>query len=354
MYFPYPSCRRRPGFTLIELLVVIAIIAILIGLLLPAVQKVRESAARAQCQNNLKQIGLAAMNYESGNGHLPPGIGNIPAGTSSPPSLLALLLPYMEQAVLYNLFNFNADINLSAANAAARTQEVKSYLCPSDGSGAFEIDPGGSGKNCGRYNYVGCIGTTADPQTTNGLLQGVFSYTLSGATVTSQVRITDVTDGTSNTAMFSETTRTQNTSNDYDLGNVYLLPSTDAGWSVLTPQTGPLFNETNASALIKGNTYRCNSWNYGPTNRVGYRGLEYYRGIVEMNQYTHTIQPNYLGYDCGDTAITKAHVAARSYHTNGVNIVFADGSTHFISNNVSFPTWQALGTRSANDTVGSY
>src|SRR5262245_18736545 len=94
-------CRTRRGFTLVELLVVIAIIAVLIGLLLPAVQKVREGAGRASCQNNLTQVGLAVLNYESTNAVLPAAQGDNPASGGSPPALILIIMPYLEQAALY-------------------------------------------------------------------------------------------------------------------------------------------------------------------------------------------------------------------------------------------------------------
>jgi prepilin-type processing-associated H-X9-DG protein len=117
---------------------------------------------------------------------------------------------------------------------------------------------------------------------------------------------------------------------------------------------GPSFSETNPAALIQGQTYRCNSWDYGPTNAIFYRGCEYYRGLVEMTSYSHTVPPNYVGYDCGElTNFTAAHIAARSYHTGGVNVAFTDGSVRFIRDSIAFPTWQALGTRSAGDLPDS-
>jgi prepilin-type N-terminal cleavage/methylation domain-containing protein/prepilin-type processing-associated H-X9-DG protein len=361
---------KRKGFTLIELLVVIAIIAVLVGLLLPAVQKVREAAARMSCSNNLKQIGLASMNYESTYGILPPGSGTLAAGAGSAPSTVTLILPYIEGGNLYNLFNFAADVNNSAANAAARDQQIKSYLCPSEASQNFEIDPGGSGLPVGRCNYAGCVGITADANSANGQLIGIFNYQYNPAVtgqptlVRSKVLITGITDGTSNTAMWSERTLSTASNSDggadnnYDHTMIYLLPGgvppagtgADAGYTYTSIQVGPQFNETNPAAWIVGNTWRCNSWDYGPTSIIRYRGLEYYRALPEMNQYTHTLPPNYIGYDCGDdSSFTTAHIAARSYHTGGVNVCFADGSVHFISNNITFSTWQALGTRSAGD-----
>jgi prepilin-type N-terminal cleavage/methylation domain-containing protein/prepilin-type processing-associated H-X9-DG protein len=352
--------RRRTGFTLIELLVVIAIIAILIGLLVPAVQKVREAAARMQCSNNLKQIGLACHNYESTFKKLPPGMADDTAGKNfgSQGSLFTIILAYLEQANVYNLFDFSQDVNSAAANDAARRQQVAEFICPSDGaSGGINYGTGLYGQN----NYMGNIGTTAIFEgPIDEAHAGIFNVGIpTKGKVTTKLKITGITDGTSNTAMFSETKRsTVNGGNwpvsgdYYNISNIYLLPDNppDAGWSPYTPMVGPLTG-TSGGPFAGQQTYHCNSWDWGPTSRISYRGWQYYRGIVEMQNYTHTVPPNYTGYDCGNYSITGAHIAARSFHTGGVNVCFADGSVHFISDGITFSTWQALGTRSAGDLV---
>jgi prepilin-type N-terminal cleavage/methylation domain-containing protein len=239
--------RNRRGFTLIELLVVIAIIAVLIGLLLPAVQKVREAAARMSCQNNLKQIALASMNFESSYGYLPPGGLVSPNSPPNPwettfPSgpytgLLAFLLPYVEQNNVYtqlpsNLFGFNTtagawaysfppfstDSNLTGYPHICDTK-IKAYVCPSDNANditpttgiwdflGFPVAPNsitadyvlptpGFGAELGCTNYIGNA----------GYLYNILSPQYVGPYInSSKTKLTDITDGTSNTLGFGET-----------------------------------------------------------------------------------------------------------------------------------------------------
>ena len=209
---PFQPSRRR-AFTLIELLVVIAIIAILIGLLLPAVQKVREAAARMKCQNNLKQINLAAMSYESNTGYLPPG-----SHSTSYASSLAYLLPYIEQDNVYKLIPQNL-LTLGDTTGGvwwgggwtAANNKVKTYQCPSDG--ADDITPT-SGIFAALYTTGGGVtGTTFGPDyptlgRTNYAANA--GYIGQGAAYTgpyypdSRTKILAITDGTSNTLGFGE------------------------------------------------------------------------------------------------------------------------------------------------------
>ena len=328
----------RRAFTLVELLVVVAIVATLIGLLLPAVQQVREVANLTRCRNNLHQMALAVSHFEADQGHLPPGAGDYPKLSTSPsdrPAVQALILPYLEQANKYSKFNFDYDVHLDAVNLPAQMQDVPVYVCPSDPSTARYFQAGWS-------NYFANIGATANVRSSDLKVVGVFNYSTNAAKqVSSKVKIADITDGSSTTAMFSEIKRSN-------------LPWDATGrFDSTTMMITNLSSSTDRSACLA-----CNA-DTGVQLRVG--GQQYYRDLPVTSTYTHTMTPNQGGkdrpgfnqYDCGSPDFLSAHKAARSFHNNGVNVAFCDGSVRFVTSKVSSVTWRALGTRCAGDYVGS-
>jgi prepilin-type N-terminal cleavage/methylation domain-containing protein/prepilin-type processing-associated H-X9-DG protein len=353
--------RARQGFTLIELLVVIAIIGILIALLLPAVQKIRAAAARMACSNNLKQMGLAAHNFESTNGYLPARYGTTNINGTvfvNDASPQAQILAYVEQANKYNQFNFNYVVWNDAPgpgqppapniNKAARTQDVPIFLCPADVSSTQKAADWVSVANGaeGRLNYLGCLGTTSQ-MTTSGPGAGIFAGPSSPGQILKGVSIVGITDGTSNTALFAEVMRTTHpwpaVSNVRD-NTVIILPN-DSSVTNGPDADGRLI----PSCATGANWY----------SSIKYVGLVYERNLWGTTLYTHTLPPNWnrkvssgnQQYNCGDTAIVHFHVAASSYHTGGVNVGMADGSVRFVSDGINFPAWQAMGTKAGNEVV---
>jgi prepilin-type N-terminal cleavage/methylation domain-containing protein/prepilin-type processing-associated H-X9-DG protein len=303
--------RRRSAFTLIELLVVIAIIAILIGLLLPAVQKVREAAARMSCQNNLKQIGLALHNYHSTYQKLPPG------SNTSGFTVVALLLPYIEQDNVYKQINLSASPDDPTANGVPYGTPIKMLICPSD---PFNAIPTGMAGN----NYFANYGTNINFFGNSSVANGVFALRDGG------IPLLGITDGTSNTAAFSELKKgdfnnaTYSSADWINVSAVGLPATADDAYSIC--------QGVNPQDL----SYQCFS-----------SGGEWLSDDSTGTAYTHAVPPNTT--NCVWLANLTFAVTASSAHTNGVNLLLCDGSVHFVANSVSLTTWRALGTRQGGE-----
>jgi prepilin-type N-terminal cleavage/methylation domain-containing protein/prepilin-type processing-associated H-X9-DG protein len=358
--------RRRRGFTLIELLVVIAIIGVLIALLLPAVQAAREAARRAQCVNNLKQIGLALHNYHDANGSFPMGaslgmrtLGAYQAKQNFGP--LATMLPFLEQAPIYNAINFNwgcednNTIDCFLINATATRSKIATYCCPSDpyaGKPDHNGDPNTS-------NYYGCIGTTTYLQ--NASNTGIGPYLTGNGgpldstgifTWQSSYRLADVTDGTSNTVAFAEGM----------VGNQSLQTNQNriGMTGVAIPAAAILFDATaNPPALLAAIAACDNAFR----NKSGFsidrqRGENWSHGCQDMSLFNTLVTPNRANDNWTNCSSTGSGAMSNlsnsdSYHPGGVNVGMSDGSVKFIKDTVNMRTWWALGTKGNGEVISA-
>ncbi|HEV3167736.1 MAG TPA: DUF1559 domain-containing protein [Isosphaeraceae bacterium] len=372
--------KMRQGFTLIELLVVIAIIAVLIALLLPAVQSAREAARRAQCTNNLKQIGLAIHNYISANEVVPPSGSRTDFSSSAvsngwgtpanpvmsgyskqnPWSFKARILPFFEQQVMFNAMNMDMDPEWSngsgysvggswePSNWTARMISIASFLCPSDFAPG-NLNNLGIGPDASRQsNYPNNLGNN---RRFNGWIpDGPAYFPGWDSQIHNPVSLAMVTDGTNNTAIFAE----------YVKG-----PGYDPGTNSYKDGLGTLYKgsgvNTNTNMGL-GNAEYLNSLQCqqkGLTRDFGWKGERWVacdpgRG----GTYSHTQLPNRRScwYDdscCGGNDRPEHMLAASSNHPGGLNILFMDGSVRFIKNSVGYQAWHGMGTIQGNEVLSS-
>jgi prepilin-type N-terminal cleavage/methylation domain-containing protein/prepilin-type processing-associated H-X9-DG protein len=318
------------GFSLVELLIVIAIIGVLVAILIPAVQSSRASASRTSCANNLRQLGIAAHNYESARKYFPSGSVAKPfppdpqhAWTFFRWSSLAELTPYLENTAVYNALDlsvplYGSNFQVRPENAEVVNVWVPEFICPADEARRLvdEFAP---------TSYAACAGSGAGGGTPRGA-DGVFY-------INSQTRVGQITDGTSKTALFSESILGNPQPGNHD-------PQTEYKFSFLSPIT---------EALCNGTVH----WNVSDP-----RGFAWANGEFRCALYNHKMTPNSPTPDCmgvqiGGTVQTQytpyGWRAARSRHVGGANVLMADGTLQFVYEAIDGAVWRAMATIASED-----
>jgi prepilin-type N-terminal cleavage/methylation domain-containing protein/prepilin-type processing-associated H-X9-DG protein len=376
----------RRGFTPIELLVVIAIIAVLIALLLPAVQAAREAARRAQCTNNLKQLGLAAQNYVSANNVFPPqtswptmaaNVTGNTVGLAWGFNWYCAIFPQLEQQTIFNAINFSlSPMDPGLSQVTASVIKVSSLLCPSESSG-LQLYPAPTinGSGSGYYsvsNYVGNYGGPAAIQAYTGTIipgwdleQGIMATSNRLSTIGMQ----SITDGTSNTALFSERLLAA-----YPLGSTATVyPNGIGGLRGIFTSTysGALPGSVPAGSLATANPallFAQGCQNVSGTTPATYPaavGIEMIAGnpaYLALSSYVHWTAPNTPPcQNPSDPTLATlpgyigpyGSPSANSLHPGGVNVCFSDGSVHFIKSSIGLQPWWGLGTRNMGEVISS-
>jgi prepilin-type N-terminal cleavage/methylation domain-containing protein/prepilin-type processing-associated H-X9-DG protein len=357
------SARHRRAFTLIELLVVIAIIAVLIALLLPAVQAAREAARRAQCTNNIKQLGLAVHNYISQQGAFPPfaenysGVGYWQAW---PIGWTGAILGQLEQNAMYNSLNFIYG-TWDSQNTTVSESAVSTLVCPSEDKGA----PNWPGT---KLNYMANLGGPSDIMTWSGCIvalkndaRGNSGGLMNGNCASFGTE--SVTDGTSNTAMISERlVGLYNWAAPVYPGNRLALrflfnTSFTVNSDTMNPQEALQFVQTCKG--MPGTT----SANISSTGYLGFLWPSAACNTNEANSgYNHFMPPNTLSCMAGNSQDGTGNpalggyqdaITATSNHPGGVNVGFADGSVRFVKDSIGVQTWWALGSRNQGEILSA-
>lgn len=327
--------KGKSGFTLVELLVVIAIIGILIGMLLPAVQQVREASRRISCANNMRQVALAIHNFESARGVLPEGI-DATASVGLNATALVKILPFMEQGNLEDGWNYN---RRAQDNLAVTQQEIPSYQCPSDDAAGRLVATTGANVLFSRSNYVVSFGSETMMENRGGAniwqqytVTGDLDFSTDGAFgVDSKTNFERMQDGSSNTALLSEVISGKD-DDGTDGGNCPATTCVDIRgvWTSFLPG-GSWYSHLNTpNGAADGNAI-------GGANRAW--------AVNETNPW----MPVIAGGDYHDF-----HATARSLHLGGVNVAFGDGHIDFISDEVNAVTWSNIGSRNDGLVVSDF
>ena len=346
------SSARSTGLTLIELLVVIAIVGVIAGLVIPAVASVRETSRRLSCVNHLKQIGLSVQNHEAANRvYVPPmplrsdGLGGLRA---SPDAMSGYyeLLPFLEQSTLYNAINLTANgfsrlTPASRENLTACHTRFTLLLCPSDSYASIGSQAG----NSYRFNVNNSQPTGYRSMTIDYHIEGEFR---AGAFVPDSFsRAADFADGLSNTVGFAERSVGSFPNNDFDRRRDY--------WGA--GLVGIFGSQSDDGVYAVCRSLLSTPLDF--TTRVGTRWA--FAGNTDV-WYNHVSTPNMEGGDCnlGNATTAEASycdlcsLAARSFHSGGVNCLMMDGSVHFVRNGIALPVWRALGSRAGSELVAPF